>query len=68
MFPQVDPPTEAHCGELIQALVDKMNAVDFNADRKEEVTRGIAKARAEQAKGRFDKCVRFAKNAIYWSR
>ncbi|MFZ1989819.1 MAG: hypothetical protein WAW96_08615 [Alphaproteobacteria bacterium] len=65
---QFDPPTEQHCKALIQDLIDHMNTVDFNKDRKGEITKSIAKARAEQAKGRFDKCVSFARKAIYWSR
>ena len=65
---QLDPPTEDHCNSLIQNIVDHLNAVDFNKDHKGEVTRYLAKARAEQAKGRFDKCVSYAQNAIYWPR
>jgi hypothetical protein len=63
-----DPPTAYHCNELIQDIVVHMNAVDFNTDRKGELARSLKKARGEQAKGRFDKCVKYAKDAIYWAR
>ena len=65
---QLDPATEEHCRALIQDLQDHMNAVDFNKDRKKDTTRAINKARAELAKGRFDKCVDYARKAIYWAR
>ena len=65
---QLDPPTAEHCAALIRDLEDHMKATDFNKDRKSAVTKAITKARAEQAAGRFDKCVNYAKKAIYWSR
>ncbi|HXZ68706.1 MAG TPA: hypothetical protein VEH07_08970 [Alphaproteobacteria bacterium] len=65
---ELDPPTAEHCNALIQDIADHMAAVDFNKDRKRELTKYLAKARAEQAKGRFDKCVHYAKKAVYWSR
>ena len=65
---RTDAPTQEHCAAMIQDIVDHMNSVDFNKDRKGEITKDLTKARAEQAKGRFDKCVGYAKKAIYWSR
>jgi cell division septum initiation protein DivIVA len=64
---EVEPPTAERCEALIEKAVSRMNAVDFNTDRKGEVTKYIAKARAEQAKGRFDKCISFADKAVWAS-
>ena len=66
--PPLDPPTQAHCQALIQDLQQRMNTVDFNQDRKKEVTKAIKKANVELAKGNYAKCVKYAKGAIFWSR
>ena len=65
---RTDPPTPEHCAAMIQDIVDHMSSVDFNKDRKAEITKDLTKARAEQSNGRFDKCVHYAQKAIYWSR
>ena len=65
---QLDPPTKEHCEALIQDIIDHMNLVDFNKDRRTEATKYVAKARLEESRGRFDKCVSYAKKAIYWPR
>ena len=63
-FIPIVPPTADHCQSAIQVAQDKMNAVDFNRDRKGEVKRYIAKARAAQAKGDFGKCIELADKAV----
>ncbi len=60
----IGPVTAEHCASAIQDAVDKMNAVDFNTDRKGEVKRFLAKARDHQAKGDFGKCIKFAHRAL----
>ena len=63
----IEAPTADHCASAIQAAVDRINAVDFNADRKAEVSRYIAKARAAQSRGDFGKCMSFADKAVQFS-
>lgn len=63
-FNQPEPATAERCASAIQNAEDKTNAVDFNTDRKGEVRIYIGKARAQQAKGDFDKCIKFADKAV----